>query len=217
MKLLKYCSAGIIAAFIGSVTLVSASYIIPNGSVTTAKIASQAVTSAKIANGAVGSTQIASLGVATSNIANNAVTRTQLASVGQQISTPVGSFTTSSGSFVPVTGLSVTITTSGRPVMVFLQPDGTTSSGLLGITSSSITTQATGSLNVKRGATLVFTMTVGGPITSASAPLFFPLGLMLLDTPSAGTYTYAVQAATFAGAGTPSFSINDSVLVAYEL
>lgn len=57
----------------------------------------------------------------TANYAANSVTRPKLAAVGQQISASCGNFSTSSTSLVNVTNLTNTITTSGRPVMIFLQ------------------------------------------------------------------------------------------------
>jgi hypothetical protein len=64
---------------------------VPDGSITTAKIADSAVTSAKLANGSVGTAQIANGSVTSSDIANGAVTNgaTTLTTYSQADSTAV--------------------------------------------------------------------------------------------------------------------------------
>jgi len=58
----------------------------------------------------------------------NGITRANLAAVGQQVSSSCGSFNVvGSGTFATITNLSVSITVTGRPVMIFLQDDGSTS------------------------------------------------------------------------------------------
>ena len=51
------------------------------------------------------------------------IDRPSLPAVGQQVSTSCANFTTTSATFVDVTNLTVTITTTGRPVVLLLQPD----------------------------------------------------------------------------------------------
>jgi hypothetical protein len=138
----------------------------------------------------------------------NGITRSNLAAVGQQISASCGAFTWSTPSTpTNVTNLSVTITTSGRPVMVMLQDDGTVSGG--SYISQSTTGGGVATLSFVRGVTeineYIFKATAGGT-------QFWPVSLVYLDTPTAGTYTYTVSVATGS-----SMSVNDAVLVAYEL
>lgn len=60
------------------------------------------------------------LNVTTGKIADAAVTRPKLAAVGQQLSSSSGSFTTTNTTDTDVTNLSVTITTTGRPLTMKL-------------------------------------------------------------------------------------------------
>lgn len=140
-------------------------------------------------------------GLATTNYADASVTRPKLASVGQQISSSSGIFTTTSfASFVPVTNLSVTITTSGRPVMLMVQADGT------GSASSFECVSHPGVLAFFRGTT---------NLGSAALPASQVPGFMsYLDVVAAGTYTYTLQAKVVSGG---TLGVSFAVLVAYEL
>ncbi len=139
------------------------------------------------------------------------ITRPKLAAVGQQISSSSGSFHTSSTTFVDVTNLTVTITTTGRPVRVELQtvPGSTTDSGYITFFSGS-TTMAV-SVKVLRGATSVGQYFMRFPAGGDSA---YSVGwISYLDTPAAGTYTYKAQMKVDANDAT----MTSAVLVAYEL
>ena len=151
-----------------------------------------------------------------SNIASATVARSNQVAVGQQISPSCHNFSTSSSSFVSVTNLSVTITTSGRPVHVFLISDGSTSAALLEVQASSVTSVAaacrilSGSTEISRFQ--LATQPTGGSITNTYISI--PSGCINhLDVPAAGTYTYTVQLLTNAG----SVYMSNSMLVAYEL
>lgn len=136
----------------------------------------------------------------------NGITRSNQAAVGQQISSSCGTFSTTSMSPVSVTNLSVSITTSGRPVMVMIQPDGGSSPGTLNIggTSDSLF------LSILRGASALYRTNF-----FAAANTSVPSSIAhFLDTPSAGTYTYSVQVSSFGG---NAVLVENSVLVAYEL
>jgi hypothetical protein len=227
MKTLKWISNAILLCFLGSITWVSASYIIPNLAVTTAKIASQAVTTAKIANGAVGSTQIASQGVATSNIANNAVGTNQIASQavtqaelaprpgpsptvsagGIAVSSTSGAYSASNTSFVTVTNLSVTITTTGRPVFVGIIPDPANGLSNIGINASGAV-----QYRFQRGSTALGTVNLNNANSSTAIEL--PNSIFIIDYPSASTYTYTFQVAA---GGASTITINNADLIAYEL
>lgn len=138
------------------------------------------------------------------------ITRTNLASVGQQISASCGTFSTAApiGAPANITNLSVTITTSGRPVMVMCQCDSTVSAvGFFnnGAGSSQFFLNRTGAAN------FLSTASVSG---SSATNVLPPSALTYLDVPSAGTYTYTVSAGQF---GSTSANATGLVLVAYEL
>jgi hypothetical protein len=119
------------------------------------------------------------------------ITRSNLAAVGQQVS-GVANFTTSSTSNVTITGLTVTLTTSGRPVIIMF-------SGIWDIALGG--GQSIGSLTVSNNAYYGFCITQFGlDSTLASGFIQYPgSSLNCMDTTvvgSPGTYTYSVQIRT---------------------
>jgi hypothetical protein len=173
--------------------------------VTTAKINDLAVTAGKIAADAVTTAKILDSNITTAKIAAANVTRAKLESVGQQISSSSGNYNYASGGLGDVTNLSVAITTSGRPVMLILQSDGS------GNVSNISNTTMDGYLQYKRDTTTIATFAVGSYGSSGSNKSFFHA--THVDTPAAGTYTYKVQA----NAGASSTYVTYVKLVAFEL
>ena len=159
--------------------------------ITTAQIANLAVTDAQIANQTITQDKLALRTVGTTAPAG-----------GVAISTSTGSVTLT-GSFV--TYCTVTITTTGRPVMLLFQGDGTTNGSFAqnGAASSSPLTIA-----FFRGATQTSTYVFDSSNRDSINP-----SCTWVDTPIAGTYTYTIQAmiASFA------WDLNYMELVAYEL
>lgn len=147
----------------------------------------------------------------------NGITRSNLAAVGQQVSSSSGTFVTTSSSMVDITNLTVTITTTGRPVMLIVQPDGSSSFNTFGVGNSTNNSITLGGIQVVKDGTfisrysLVVTPSASGGI---AAQMVFPV--MYLDTAGggAGTYTYKIQ-----GQVSPPGQLNafHCVLVAYEL
>ena len=101
------------------------------------------------------------------------------------LSSSSGTFSTSSGSYVDVTNLSVTITTTGSPVIIKLVSGG--NNPTFGGSGTSYTKLVRGATSL---ATHIFAVT--GYFNS----------LDFVDTPSAGTHTYKVQA--YASGGSTS-------------
>jgi hypothetical protein len=152
--------------------------------ITTSKIANDAVTADKLADSAstdadraVTTDHIRDEAITSAKIAPGAITKASLASLGQQLSSSSGAFSTSSaGSYVDVTNLSVTITTGGRPIQLALISDGSGNQAYL----------ASGILQFVRGSTGIadtFVASANIPVSAFSH----------VDVPSAGTYTYKVQ------------------------
>lgn len=135
-----------------------------------------------------------------------------------------GGFTTTSTTMVPVTNLSVTITTAGRPVMVLLVPDSTAvanngSSGSFIRADQLGSTFAQGAFQLARGGVGIGqvvihlnTATSGGGVSEliAQNPCFH-----FVDPIAAGTYTYTINAAAATGAVT--MWVAYLKLMAYEL
>jgi hypothetical protein len=155
-----------------------------------------------VKNGGIGNAQLAA-GAAVANIGTNALARSQLPLVGQQISASCGTFTTTSSASVAVTNLSVTLTTTGRPVLLILEPDGSFGAS---ISSSSFHAWF---IQFMRGAT-----TLGQLTAAAAANTIFGQQMFYLDVVAAGTYTYSVQASILSG---DTLSVQNYRLAAYEL
>jgi hypothetical protein len=136
----------------------------------------------------------------------NGITRSNQAAVGQQVSSSCGTFTSSLSS-VNITNLTVTITTSGRPVMVILQSSGAGTPSYYGVVGST----AEGFITVTRDLSTPFQYRFQNPIGQSDV-LFTGSVVLGLDVVSAGTHTYTLSTGTN---GTVTF--NNLVLMAYEL
>lgn len=157
-------------------------------------------------------------GITSTNIANNGISRPNLPLVGQQQSSSCGSFgpiVSATGS--PITNLTVTITTTGRPVMVSLQGDGTQNNSF----NASTGFLSTGSsfqciVGMVRDNT-TFLNYVNMPNLDPSLPpaWFPPSALNCIDVVSAGTHTYEVVVSAVGSSG--QFFASHMILTAYEL
>lgn len=177
-----------------------------NLAVTAAKLAADAVTTVKILDHAVTQVKLQTRGV--SNPATN----------GDVANSNSINFSTTNGGYVDVTGSSLTITTTGRPVVLFFNSDETSSGSNIGLVRSNAgIVQAR--LKLVRDSTDkgIYFLSCQQPSTSQLFSL--PASqVMFFDAPSAGTYTYKVQATIVSGTGNgETISISNTQLVAYEL
>jgi hypothetical protein len=134
--------------------------------------------------------------------------RGSLPAVGPQVSSASGAWITNAIVYTDVTNLTVTITTTGRPVMIMTQPDGT-NPGLIGNAAGGVTDDMF--YRILRGASTVAEFS--GISTAANTSQTFP-GILFMDAVVAGTYTYKVQVKCVAGGNT---FFGNQVLIAYEL
>lgn len=151
-------------------------------------------------------------------IAANSITRQQLVAVGQQISGSCNTFNQlgpPSGTIdIDVNNLSVTLTTTGRPVIVILNPLDN-SYCLAGVGSNAT---ATTNLAIKNGSGDIAGLFLNvNSIVGASAPnsswVSYPQ-ITTIDTPAAGTITYTA----YVTVGPHTFiTLNNYNLIAYEL
>lgn len=125
-------------------------------------------------------------GVSTAKIADTAVTPAKMAALGQQISASCGSsFSTSSSSYTTVTNLSVSITSTGRPVLLFIQPAG-----------GDAFYEATGTTGKQSKVTITGTTSTQPEwiVNNLNGAILMPSpSLLFLDLPAAGAHTYTVQ------------------------
>lgn len=154
--------------------------------------------------------RIKDLGVTTAKLADASVTQAKLAAVNIQTSSSCADFSTASATLVAVTNLSVTITTTGRPVQLFLNGD-----------TSGVNEQSIGSTGGGAGGVMVMSFFRGASqlnkfhldVETTNPMLIPPSAVSYVDTPAAGTYTYTfkVQIAN------NTARVRNSVLVAYEM
>jgi hypothetical protein len=166
---------------------------IRDDAITTDKILDDAVTADKLKDSA---SVDADRAVTTNHIRDGAITSAKLATRNYAISSAAPVASTTSTTMVDVTNLSVSITTTGRPVIVALVGSGSTTSEF----SGGLT------VNFKRGSTTVGVFYSSGTVECQ--------GVLNLDTPAAGTYTYKVQYASNSGS---SVSITGPRLLVLEL
>lgn len=158
------------------------------------------------------------------NAIANTRTRTVASTVGVggiAISSSSGFFTTTSTTFTAVTNLSVTITTSGRPVFVGLRSDGSGSSSSIACITSSRDANLSAQFGIYNGVSQVSLSNINLEDSSPPAALENSVpssALWTIDTGvsgSAGTYTYTVQANINASTGNAVVAY--AQLIAYEL
>lgn len=157
---------------------------------------------------------IADLAVSTAKLAAGAVTQAKRASLGQQVSSSSGSYSSTSTSYADVTNLTVSITTTGRPVFIGLISDGSISK--MGMEDNGGSTQSV-SVKIVRGSTDIAIYNLRSEATTGV--IYIPSSsIYMIDVPSAGTYTYKVQGISSAFSGSaPTLVVQSAKLVAYEL
>lgn len=191
--------------------------------VPTGGIVDLAVTAAKLAANSVTTAKILDANVTTAKILDANVTRAKLVAVGQQVSADVN-YTGSATTYTDVTNATVTITTTGRPVVIALIPN-TTGDARISMNTAAPSNAAI-DVKVLRDATKAFEaiylgltlqLTTAGP---AGSPLVVlpASSVYFIDAVAAGTYVYKIQAQKAAGV---ALSVTDYTfvgrLLAYEL
>lgn len=129
----------------------------------------------------------------------NGITRTMQAAVGQATSSTSGAYVQTASSTTPV--LSLSLTTTGRPVMLMLQSAGATPTTFSYFSSIRF--------SFARDSSAISVVDV----TSPASLNVFPSSFQHLDAPAAGTYVYSFRASVSSGA----FLMQAVQLVAWEL
>ncbi len=133
---------------------------------------------------------------------------------GIALSSTSGSFASTSTGFVDITNLSVTLTTSGRPVHVLLSNTGSSSSR---VTAASSTGAADSQIKFLSGSSTIFIADVAVTSNSTSADVSVPpSAFQTIYSPVAGTYTFKAQASSGVSTG-HTVSVVECFLMAYEI
>jgi len=136
-----------------------------------------------------------------------------------QISSSSGSYTTTvTASGTQVTNLSVTITTTGRPVVVKCIHDGTTSFNDYSSTQTSASALVQFWSRILRDATVVFYARENSNDSTSTLKILTTTTSVVntMDIPTAGTYTYKVEVWAQGGLG-GTVAFKNTKLIAYEL
>lgn len=157
-------------------------------------------------------------GITTAKLVDASVTRAKQASVGQIISGSSGAFTNSTTTPTVVTNFSNNITTTGRPVVIAVIPDGNTSTA----TPSYIGGLASGNAEeiayfavLRDGVQIALSM-IDVYTTGAGTLIRVPPGaLYFVDPVAAGTYDYRIHIWISGNPG--NAAVNYCKLLTYEL
>lgn len=147
-------------------------------------------------------------------------TGTSVPAGGIAISDSSGAYVTTSSTEADVTNLSVTITTTGRPVLVMLIPSGVNyTGGVVGCSNPSVSgTSSQIRIRVYRDSTNLTETQAGQANSSLNETGFVPCGAVsTIDVVGAGTYVYKITAFIITDGGTPGGFITHCKLVAFEL
>lgn len=201
-KLLSMTSAGALNANIDAdnttIEIVTNNLQVKDDGITTAKILDNAVTTTKILD------------------AN--VTRPKLSAVGQQISSSCGAFNTTSILPVGVPNLLVSLTTTGRPIMIMLIADGSGGSGSwIGFTRTSPGTTGNARFYIEITGVSPLSISHKMELTGASGTLALrsaPASLSYVHVAGAGTYSISIGVSAATGCSAEAVNCK---LVAYEL
>lgn len=170
-----------------------------------------------------------SVAVATYSVPNKSITQAKMAprpgpsptvtAGGFAQSSSSSSFSTSSGTAADVTNLSVTITTTGRPVFVGVIPDGNTSNRCMATCSKASAGSNVCDFFIVKTSTNIGVFSLQLSVGATPAGTIYsnqPCGAIhTIDTPAAGTYTYKVQAKS--GDNSTTAGLTYATLIAYEL
>lgn len=168
-----------------------------SGGLSGSALADNSVTNAKLVNKTVDSTKIADGGLVTSVYADGSVTRVKQAPVGEQYSSSSPVTYNPGPTFAVVTNLSVTITTTGRPVIIMLVNGAISMNG------------GNGDIGISNtgGSTFFCIYNINGTLNLPSSVI------NTVDFPAAGTYNYTVSARVNAS----TMNVSNCHLLVYEL
>lgn len=140
-----------------------------------------------------------------------------LGAVNLQTSSSSGAFSTTSTTFVDVTNMSITITTTGRPVVLMIRPhvDGVSPTGNRLECVDSVGATAACQLRWVRDAAQIHgQFEIRGDFPGNNVSIQVPISALIVDQPTAGTYTYKLQGLVGSG---DVLRVRHFQVIAYEL
>lgn len=150
-------------------------------------------------------------------LGTNSNARSSLTAVGQQVSSTCSEVWSTSTTYADVTNLSVTITTTGRPVMIMLVADGSSSEGSFAVVGNTAAGQGM-RVRFLRGATEIATSRFGDAAASGGTIFVPSSSFSHVDVVAAGTYTYKLQQRLVTAAtGSGQCGVVYTKLVAFEI
>jgi hypothetical protein len=192
----------------------------------------EAVTTPKLADGALAASTAGRAKMADgflsadaagrAKMADGFLTRAKIAALGQQISNEAttGTFSTNAGTLTDITALTVTITTSGRPVFIGLINDNASANYRLQLTNigGGAKTDVTGVVAILEGTTVISRHLIGTSVASTTSAIGMDIpasSIWTIRPVAAGTYTYKIQA--LSNGSSQFISFEGLKLVAYEI
>lgn len=151
------------------------------------------------------------------SVKDRGITTAKLSQVVPSTSQSCGLFSTTSTSYVDVTNLSVTLTTSGRPIAFLLQNDGTNTNSRIQTDNQGSGQTPLMSIQVLRNTTRVYECQFGMATNDTTQILVLPPSVYGVDFGplASSAYTYKVQIASNFSNKT-AFMVNVA-LFAYEI
>lgn len=193
---------------------------IADDAVDTDQLIDSSVTNDKMADDAVDTAELVDGAVTTDKLDDGAVTQAKLASVNFVSSTSSGTFTVTNNTETDITNLSLSFTTTGRPIVI--QMIAGTSAGGSGYISTSTTGGATfsgGTIYLYSGATTLCKVDLKSfddEVGVAHGIMIPPSAVQWVGTLAAGTSTIKATAVCSAASGNV-VAVNNVLLIAYEL
>lgn len=191
------------------------SYVIPDGSVSPAKLGVVADNSTIDKSGPGGTLEIKAGGVTQAKLATRPGPTPTVTAGGVAQSSSSGSYTTTSVTYATVTNLSVTLTTTGRPVLISMLPVSGSSAAFVRVSSSTV--DFTGNIKILNNTSSISWITLVEFIGTTGGAGNLPCSsFYAIDFPASGTYNYVIQAAVNSGTG-ETLGVQNCILSAYEI
>lgn len=157
-------------------------------------------------------------GITTSQLADGSVTPVKKSALGEQLSSSSSNPTTTSAIYADITNQIVTIVTTGRPVLILMQPDGSVNNSFLNSFVTAGTGQGVNVQLMRDGSRICgWQFEIDSP-SSGVNKIVVPPSLVFLDNGAiAASHVYKFQYRVVTATNGSSFQVGFVKTVAYEL